>query len=207
MGDTGAAPFERGSTHYGLSGAIDTSAYGTSVGLEGRAHVFPDTNPSDRKVRRSQNDVRAIAVRNVSGFTIYAGFLMLWSIRGKRVAGRVNTINAEIAGVVDDHVGSGGVRNGDIFWLIVEGPCLARLSLTANDECTYSAGAYLVSVTAATSNATTAGRFTDAVNTFTETQTTDGTLFNRLVNRFARAISAATTADTGALRLVDMKLQ
>lgn len=199
---------ERGATYYGTSGTIPAStAYGQSVGLEGRPHVFPDTNPSNRQVRRSQNDVRAILVRNSSGFTIYAGQIVLWAsgYRGKRVAGLTNTTACEVAGVVDDHVGSAGVRNGDLFWLIVKGPCLALLSRTAA-EAVISAGNVVHAVTAATSGATTAGRFTDWAGTFSATETTNGTAANIVMNKLGRAISAATTGNTGALRLVDLNI-
>lgn len=207
--DTGANPVERGSTYHGLAGTIPSSPV-QSVGLEGRPHVAPDMNPSDKTVRRSQNDVHTLIVRNSTGGTIYAGRLMLWAsgYRGKRVAGYVNTLGAEIAGVVDDHIGSSGVRDGDLFHLVVKGPCLALNSNVANDEATYSAADYLIAATADGTTAATGGRFTDWNEhlPFTATQATDGTAALRNKRIIGVAISASTTGNTGVQRLVDLNL-
>ena len=201
-----AGIFGRGETYHGTTETI-SSTYGESVILEGQIKIFRDTDPTDRKKPRSQRDVKAICVRNTSGFTIYAGRLMLWEAdyRGKRVAGYTNTLNCEVAGVVDDHVGSGGVRDNDLFWLIVEGPCTALLSSVAADAVIV-AGNQLVAVTGATSGGTASGRFTQALGTCTVTAATDGGQFDKICNRFGRAISAATTADTAITRLVDVRL-
>ncbi len=207
MPDTGANIIERGTTFYGSVNAVP-STYVQSTGLEGRQHVSPDMDPSNAQVRRSQNDVRSIIVRNVSPFTIYAGQTVLWATgyRGKRVAGKCFADYEEVAGVVDDQLGSSGCREGDLFNLIVQGPCSVLLSRTAA-EAVIGAGDLVYAVSAATSGATTAGRFTDWIGTFTLTETTDGTAASIVMNRLGRAISAATTADTGALRLVDLNIQ
>ena len=205
--DTGSAPIGRGETLYGTAGTVPAS-YGQSVFHEGRLNVFPDTNPSNVQVRRTQRDVRCIQVRNASGVTLYAGMIVTWAsgYRGRRVAGRVCVEAAEIAGVVDDHLGAGGVRHGDVFNLIVEGPCLAYLSSVAADCAAVTAGQLLHAATAATSQATTAGRFKVFKGTFSAAETTDGTAFNVVANRIGRAISAATTDDAGALRLIDLNI-
>ena len=124
--DTGSQVPGRGTTWYGATTTIDTSAYGTTVGMEGQRTVFPDTNPADRTARRSQADVRAILVRNVSGITLYKSMLVTYASGyiNKRVDGYAEVTAVKIAGVVDDHLGSAGVRNGDLFWLIVGGPVL-----------------------------------------------------------------------------------
>jgi hypothetical protein len=206
MSDTGATPIARGATFYG-DGDIPTS-YGQSVGLEGRTHVSPDVNPSNPTVRRSQNDVYSILVRNATGTTLYAGQVVVWAdgYRGKRV-GRLAYVSAEeVAGVVDDQLPATGVRDGDIFHLIVKGPCLTRLSTTAA-EAVVAEGNVVYAAAAATSGAAGAGRFRPWVGTFSATESTDGTAGKIAMNRIGRAMQAATTGNTGALRLVQLNIQ
>lgn len=208
MADTGAAPFARGQTYYGLDGTIPSS-YGESVHLEGREHVSKTYNPANKVVRRDGGDVKSIIVRNVSGITLYPGMLCTFAsgYRGKRVDGLSRTTACEVAGSVDDMLStSSGVRNGDLFHLLVSGKALVLLSRTAA-EAVISAGQVLYAVTAATSQATTAGRFVGWGGTFSAAETTDGTAGNILLNKIGRAISASTTADTGSLRLIDLQLK
>jgi hypothetical protein len=202
-----AVLLERGQTFYGPTATIPTT-YTQSVHLEGRPVVLDDVDPSNTKVRRSQAKVHALIVRNTSGFTLYAGQQVLWAsgYRGRRVAGLTYETLQEPAGVVDDHLPSGGVRNGDLFLLIVYGPCLALVSRTA-EEANYSADAILYAVTAATSGATTAGRFVAWNTTFSSTETEDGTILKLALNRLGRAISACTTGNTGTSRLIFVERQ
>ena len=201
--DTGSILIQRGKTYYGLAGTIPASYVG-SVGLEGTPQVLKDLSATTG-MQRSQSDVHSIVVRNVSGGTLYAGMIVSWAsgYRGKRVDGRTCVTAQEWAGVVDDCLGTAGVRDGDLFNLIVRGPCLVLLSRTAA-EAVISVDDILYAVTAATSGATTAGRFVKWLGTFSAAQTTDGTAGSIIMNRLGRAMSAATTADTGALRLVDL---
>jgi hypothetical protein len=203
MADTGAQVLERGTTLYGPTATIPTAVQ--SKGILGRRHVSKATNPSNAVVRRSQEDVHCIIVRNSSGVTLYPGQLVVWKsgCRGTEVGSVSYETLCEVAGVVDDMLPSSGVRNGDVFNLIVKGPCLALLSRTAA-EANISEGDILYAVTAATSQATTGGRFTNWVGTFTSTETEDGTILKMAINNIGRAISAATTADTGSQRLVDL---
>jgi hypothetical protein len=160
-------------------------------------------------VRRSQNDQHSILVRNTSGITLYAGQLVVWATgyRGKRIGGKARLPTDEVAGVIDDRLPSTGCRTNDMCHIIVKGPCLALLSRVAG-EADVAAGDILLAATAAASTqATTAGHFTDWVGTFTATETTDGTAANILMNRIGRAISASTTQHTGAARLVDLNIQ
>lgn len=202
-----SVPIERGQTHYGPDKAIP-STYGQSVSLEGRPVILDDSDPADPKVRRSQRKVYGLVVRNVSGFTLHAGQQVTWAAgyRGKRVAGLAYaTEAAEVAGVVDDHLSAAGVRNGDLFLLLVKGPALLLLSLTA-DEAVVAEGAIVFNASAATSGATTAGRFKAFAGTFSATQTTDGSAARILWNKIGRAMSACTTGHAGQLRLVDLDL-
>jgi len=208
--DTGSQPVARGKTWYGQTATIDTSDYGTSTGIEGYPAVFPDTDPADTTLRRSGGEVKAILVRNVSGITLFKCMAVVWSVRGKRVNGYVTTTAAEYAGIVDDHLGSAGVRNGDMFWLIVGGPVL-RYTPIATPTC--SAGDVLYAKTAANSTGNTtagttaneAGRLLPWNGTFTAAETTDGSAGNILLHSYARAISGVTSAETNSLKLVELR--
>jgi hypothetical protein len=203
-----AIPIERGQTFYGPTATVPTT-YGQSVAYEGRPVVLDDMDPTNTKVKRSQRKVYGILVRNVSGFTLYAGQAVKWAAgyRGKRVDGLAYDVEAtEVAGVVDDFLPAAGVRTGDVFILIVKGPVLALLSRTAA-ETVISEGDVIYSASAATSGATTAGRFKAWNGTFSATQTTDGTAGRIVMNRMGRAMSACTTAHTGQARLVDLDLK
>lgn len=204
--DTGANPIPRGQTYYGTDGTIP-SDYGTSVSLEGRRHTSPAYNPDSSIVRRNGGDVKSIIVRNTSGLTLNPGDLVIWDsdYRLRRVAGRAFEAAGEVAGIVDDMLSSSGVRNGDLFHLLVEGLVLSRLSKTAA-EAVVTAGDTLIAAAAATSGATTGGCFKSWGGTFSTTETTDGTAAKVVMNRIGRAVSACTTAHTGSLRLVDLKV-
>ncbi len=210
--DTSTSFFQRGTTFYGPSLVIDTTNYGTSVGLEGQKSAFRDRDPANPRVLRSQIDVRAIIVRNVSGTPLFAGQIVTWQAGfiGKRVDGLANRPYQHVAGVVDDWIGPAGVRNGDLFWCVVEGPCLAALTLTSGEQ-TVAADDLLTAgtanvTTAATSGvtygvATTAGRIAALTQlTNTSTGSTDGSLFLKALTTsqslLGRAISAATTNNT-----------
>lgn len=211
------ALFDRGETLYGPTATIDTTTpdYGGSVNLEGISATFDYIDPSNptRKTGRKQH---AICVRNTSGITLMRRLAVTWSTtageRGKRVKGYSCVTAAEIAGYVDDRLGTGGVRNGDMFWLIVKGPVLALTPLAGDATNVVSAGDILFAATAAASTAVTtgattadeAGGFTIDDGTFSQTETTNGVLRNTLRNSFAVALSAATTANTKTSLLIDL---
>ena len=193
-----------GTTLYGTTSTIDTSDYGSSVITEGTKAVFDWTDPSD-KTKKDNRKIHCIAVRNTSGITLMRRMCVIWSStageRGKRVTGYSNVEAEEIAGVVDDRLGTAGVRNGDMFWLMVKGPVLATTCLAASAATgAFSVGVLLFAQTAASSIANTTGSTTEdeAGNfmpdastdnaTVTQTQTTDGTLYRRTRNAFGRAI-------------------
>jgi hypothetical protein len=105
-------------------------------------------------------------------------------------------------GVVDDHLPSAGVPNGDLFWLIVEGPALMRTDLAGGALNVISDGDRLAALTAATSQATTAGRVQSFVATTNVTNAISGVL-----NVCAIAMSAMTTGQTNSAVLADVKFR
>lgn len=218
---TRLALFELDGTYYGSTNTIDTSDYGVSVGVEGEVREFKDKDPSDDTKVRSQVPITAIAVRNVSGITLLPGLAVTWAAgyEGRRVDGYSCVTAAEIAGIVSDRLSTTGVRNGDIFWLIVKGPCLVHTPVAGANfgETTWAAGDFLHAITAAASTATTtggstaneAGRLQSWRFTATSTGTTDGSALKKLANQCGWAMSAATSGETSGntLKLVQVNVK
>jgi hypothetical protein len=192
-----------GETFYGPNQTIDTNNYGSSVGLEGTEASFDDVDPSNRLVRRSNRRKRCAFVRNVSGLTLTSKRLVTWQAdyRGKRVDGYARLTATNIAGVVDEHIGTQGVRNGDLFWLTVGGPTLIKTDLAGGANNLIPEGTVLVSLTAATSGATTAGRVAPQ-----DLTGATAVLGAQIQNHVGRAMSAKTTANTNADILVDLEI-
>jgi hypothetical protein len=204
MSDNVSGLPRRGQTYFG--GTVPTTV-GQSASVEGFQKTFNDVDPSAStsgpKTRRSNRKVECMLVRNGSGITLAAKRLVTWkaAYRGKRVGGYARLDFTEAAGVVDDHIGSGGVADGDLFWLVRKGPCLCRTPLEANALNVMNEGDVLVALTAVTSQATTAGRVAAWAVTSDVTST-----FQAAINRVGRAMSAKTTANTNADVLVDLEI-
>ncbi len=208
MADTVAGLPGRGQTL--LSGAGRTlSSSGQASKLEGLAKWFADRDSTATRLNalRSQKRVLMMLVRNASGIALASKAVVTWAsgYRNKRVAGYCTLDHQEIAGVVDEFIGSSGVPANDLFWLAVKGPALVRKSNAADATCLINAGDILTSLTAATSQAATAGR----IQPFgTTTNVTNAVSI--ILNRIGRALSASTTAQTGGSAtpnlLVDLEL-
>lgn len=210
----------RGETWYGLTKTIDTSDYGSSVSLEGTPAVFDYTDPTD-KTKKKNIEVHAIFVRNTSGITLMGKLAVTWSLtageRGYRVVGYSRSKAEEIAGIVDDRLGTAGVRNGDMFWLLVKGPVLILTPLAADatnvltvNDLLFAATAHTTGATGVTTGGTTAneaGGFTIDDGTVSQGETTDGGARNEFRNAYGRAMSAATTANTKVGRLIDLNVR
>jgi hypothetical protein len=200
------ALFNRGFTYTG--GTPDAIAQ--SSGSEGAICQFKDEyrSGSGVLVKRSNQLITAMCVRNVSGIALTPGRLVRWKalFRGKRVDGYTTTTTAEVAGVVDDALPSTGVANNDLFWLIRKGPCLVKTPLVADVSNVFTENDILIAMTAVTSQSTTAGRPITWALTATSTGTTDGTGALYIINRIGRAMSAKTTANTNADLLCDLQL-
>lgn len=191
---------KRGYTYHG--GTPDS--LGQSVQNEGAQIRFVDDFVDGTSVRkkRSNRFTHAILVRNVSGVALTPGRTVSWKagFRGRRVDGYTTTTGAEVAGVVDDQLPAAGVANNDMFWLLVDGPALIKTPLAGGAGNVFAEGNVLIALTAATSQATTAGR----AAVLDLTQVTHPA--SSIVNRFARVMSAMTTAQTNADMLVDLKI-
>ncbi len=197
----------RGKTFYGDQ-TINTADYGTSVGLEGITTIFENRAPATTagmQTKRDNQDTHAVLVRNVSGVTLTPGRIVTFQsgYRNRRVDGYTRLDWARGDGVVDDHISATtGVPNGDLFWLIVEGPCLMRTDLAGGALNVIADGDRLAALTAATSQATTAGR----VQTFAATSNLTNAV-SAALNVVGVAMSAMTTAQTNSAVLVDCRFR
>jgi len=201
-----SAPFPLGKTLYQGQDVPTGSDLTYSEGILGHENYFDHKSvPTEFGpiLLTSQKKICARLVRNVSGIALLPGYTVTWrdadGIRNKEVDGYARTTAAEVAGIVDPFLPSSGVRDDDVFWLIVAGPVLAKTSLAGNAENVISRGDIMYALTAATSQATTAGRVISYAAT---TGTT--TALSQILNRIGRAMSAKTTDNTNADVLVDV---
>jgi len=174
--------------------------------LEGTEQWFDDIDPTatGAKTRRSNRRCLCMLVRNVAADVLLPKRCVTWKSgqRGKQVDGYCKSTSEACAGVVDEFLTSAGVPVNDLFWLCVQGPTLMKVAVDATNA-NIALDDVLIALTAVTSGATTSGRVQTMALTATSTATTDGTQTRALVNRFGRALSARTTADTNGDVLVD----
>jgi hypothetical protein len=178
----------------------------------GRKRVLQYIDPTathGARVKTLQDDVVAIAVQNRSGATLLPGRIVKWSSTGtgKHVDGYTTGAEpARAAGVVDPWLPSTGVPDGDIFWLIVEGPCLvSQASTTLTGD--VAVGDILFAITASSAGAPEAGRFQRFGGTFTQAQGTNGYILTLAANYIGRARSTANSNATNGLVLVDLRIR
>lgn len=200
MADKVSSMPRRGKTYSGGT----PSSIGQSVGLEGYIQEFKDEVRTGNGVlsQRSGQVTKAMLVRNASGFALLPGRQVAWAAgyRGRRVAGYTATTAQEVAGIVDDKLPSTGVAVNDLFWLLRSGPALLKTPNAGGAGNVFAEGDVLNALTAATTGAVTAGRPAKlAVAATTNTALA-------VINRFARVMSAMTTAQTNADMLVELEL-
>lgn len=197
----------------GPNRTADSSAT-TSKAIEGIVKVFKDLDYSGSGVGarapRSGGEVTCILVRNTSGISLLPKMAVVWKsgARGKQVDGYARARpDRAIAGIVDEWLPSTGVANNDYFWLTVKGPTLAITGMAGDETNVISVDDWLVNVTAAASTfSTTAGRVGPQILP-TSGETTNITFAaSEKAYKFARAMSAKTTANTNANILVYVDL-
>lgn len=186
-------PFPRGSTFYG-NGTPNLTDVG-AIALEGKEYLVQDSNVGD-------GTVVLRVVRNVSGTALAAKRLVRFQsgYEGRRVDG-YGAVQNQWTYPVDDAYGSQTIANNDLFYVVVRGPCLINSSLAGADT-NWSVGDYVACCTAATSQATTAGRL--AQGTCAITGNTGPGIMKDIRNQIGRALTAATTNNTNTDTLVDV---
>lgn len=194
-----------------LTGNGKTLSDGDCAFIEGTIKTFVDKAPrtgSGATTRRTNGEVTCILVQNVSGIALDPKRPVKWAAgyRNRRVDGYCHVDSEECAGVVDEHYKSSGVPDNEYFWLVIKGPCLLKTSLAGSAENVIAEGDKLIALTAATSQATTAGRVVAWDLTATSQQTTNGTQSKRMLFHLGTALSAKTTGNTNADLLVDLEI-
>lgn len=202
----------RGKTYLSGSGRTIDTTQTTSKAVMGIKKVFKDldyssTSPSNTSVKapRSGGEVTCLLVRNSSGIALLPGRVCCWKLGavGREVDGYackdglIATYEAIPAGVVDEWLPAAGVPDKDLFWLVVKGPSLVKKSLDAN---TLTQGEAVVVITAATSQATTAGRIKSFLQTSNSTE-----MANQAANRIGIALSTSATTAANVLTYVDLQ--
>ena len=143
------------------------------------------------KKRNVGRQIKVVALRNVSGATLYgkrlaqlydsAGYNLLKEVDGYTItSAQMNCV------IIDEFISSTGVADDDIFWGVLEGPVTVKMQTTAAAASVVSVGSKVVAGTGAgTSGNSTAGGV--GLSASPGVATIVGT-----------ALSGRTTADTGA---------
>jgi hypothetical protein len=211
MGRMNSQLFDRGDTWYGPDRTIDSSSLeGATILGQEKAFEDIDYTQSGVKGARTNQLVHVRAVRNNSGATLYGKEFVQLDAKGENITGRV--VNDSQHGYpIDEYIPAAGVRNGDICYVVVEGPATMRTAYTgAEFNGDIAVGARLHSVTT-TAGSTQAGKTSEGgrVANFTTVAATTTTQFNALIaytaNWVAVALSAKTTGNTNADILVDVR--
>ncbi len=181
-------PFDRGATY----GTTDTT-----VGLqyEGKEYIHED------KAYGTGIYVWVRIVRNNSGAALLPKRAVKFNLTAGKgfvdVAG-YSTVTAEKSAIVDEFLPAIGVPNGDLFYVVVQGPTLVKTSSQAGAENSIAVGDGLHATTGATTGATTAGRAGEALFTGAT-----AVLAGQISNVIGRAMSAMTTAQTNTDILIN----
>ena len=183
MPRTESPPFDRGesdtnvSKYAGFEYDIEDNEWGSSA-------------PN----RRSGHRVRVRLVKNSSGIALLPKRLVTFKAGTNRteVDGYV-TLTAAIGYPVDEFLPSGGVANGDYFFIVVGGPALVLTGIASSALNLIPENSVVVGLTAATSQATTAGR--GKVRDMTGAAAVLGA---EVAGGLGHAMSAKTAANTDA---------
>ena len=215
------APFELGKTWYGDSETIDVSssyANAPAPHLEGRECFHGDVTAVGTRpnTTRSADIRKTIIVRNVSGVTLQGGYPVKWSVPGKRINGYAGKSFMKVAGVIDPALGTTGVRDGDLFHLVVDGAVLMKnifVPVTNTQDAAVGDPVYATThadAAATTSNATFIPRFQAAALTNDLgamcTDNANVQWIGRVArNHFGYALSAFATGTTNTDVLIQVR--
>ncbi len=210
--NVGALP-QRGKTYLTGPNRTADSTGTVSKAIEGIVKVFKDldygSSYTPTKAPRSGGEVTCILVRNASGVALLPKMAVTWKAnnRGKQVDGYADFApDRAIAGIVDEWLPAAGCPANDYFWLVVKGPTLALTVKEADGNNVIEVDDWLVNNTAAAStHSTTGGRVQPAIAVAGLTTNITFAQSSNLY-KFARAMSAKTTANTNADVLINVDL-
>jgi len=197
---------ERGQTAYGPTASIDTNAL-KFVHWEGKEFTFEDIDYNDvsvgTKPLRSKAMVKCRIVRNMSSATLLPKRLARLKKSGLDILSRVDGYACTTADgpcyPIDEFLPAAGVRHGDLFYVVVEGPAMVLTDIASGANNLISVGDWLVSLTGATTGATTSGRVKPQ-----DLTGATALLGNEIQHRIGRALSAQTTANTANSLLMNV---
>lgn len=208
MGRFNDQPFPRGNTWYNggyipnfLSPPPDYSGQPGGFNLEGKEYEFED------ETYGTGFYVKVRCVRNNSGINIKPGQLCTFTttyvdnvtiVSYGTCVGSVCTTEAADAFPADEFLPPAGVPQGDLFYVVVKGPCL--LTTDTSLAAAITAGEKVVACSATGTTSTNAG----AIIPQDTTQVT-APLYNQIQNAVGRALSACSSGGTATQILVGVK--
>lgn len=199
---------ERGQTLYGTTDPIDTNNL-AGGNLLGSTKDFEDKDWGSfesAKPNRSARQVRVMLVRNMSGITLYGKRLVSINPRTFEITGYSIT-TAQKCYPLDEFLPTGGVRHGDVCWVVVSGPAIVK-TMMASQTADIAAGDLIVAAThnaASTAAGTTGvpGR-PDSISITALTTPAQGLAVIRHAANHFTALSGATTGQTNTDLLIDV---
>lgn len=213
-------PFQRGQTFYGPDGLINTADvnFYNNSNLEGKEWEFDDLAPTPSNVAgggpstpallRTSRTVICRCVRNVASINLLPSRMANMQIAGadgRYQAGRVDgyaNVLAQRAFPIDEFLPAAGVRPNDLFWIVTQGPAIVQTDLTTLSV-NVNVGDGVVNGTFATSTNTTSGGLVVPF-TINAGTTANSSNADQIRNQLGRALSAATTGQTGTSLLIDV---
>jgi hypothetical protein len=224
MGRENDQPFPRGSTWYNggfipnFAGTLPATCDPNPGGwnLEGKEYLFEDGTSGTGVENNGYGTgfyVKVRCVRNNSNKNILPGQLCTFTTtyvdnvttkpNGMIVGGTTNQL-ATFSYPADEFLPPAGVPQGDLFYIVVDGPCLLQLTTVAGTNVATTAGQKVVSSTA---NGSTAASGVGQIQPQSITESTDTQQVltsNEIQNAIGRAMSQASSNATGAYILVDI---
>lgn len=180
----------------------------------GLIYEFPTFNASgDNRGQKARpgggRQIRAVLLRNTSGFTLLGGRLGLLDTTAgyggvQNVVGYAAALAPFGVVVIDPFVDANGIVDDDLFWGIIQGPVLCKTPIAgASFNGDVAVGNKLIGVTGTTTGATTSGR---VGNASLANATSAQSAFDQACALVGRALSARTTGETNADILVEVTL-
>lgn len=179
-----APPFARG---------VSEASIGQFAGREFQIEDRDYSSTSGATPTLSNNMVTIRCVKNSSGIALLPGRLARFKAGTNytEVDGYARTTGDKPCAVVDEYLPAAGVANGEYFFVVVRGPTSGLTDIAASAANLLPEETLIVALTAASSQATTAGRISAISDIAASTH-----LGSELMGVIGRGLSARTTANT-----------
>lgn len=199
MGRMEALPFDRGTTFYGLGNTPNLTLGPGGINIEGREYLAEVQNrPLGSKSDTSGRFVTLRVVRNRSAINLLPGRLVRAAVGTPSSTytyytgtdGYVWQATDPILGIVDEQLPAAGVKPGDLFYVVTDGP--TNMITPTTGSFSISAGTILAAATGTSAVSADAG-FVTALNL---SSTTVAQLITRVGRAESNITSAVTTTST-----------